>query len=178
MRPGFVRECASASMLAFPEMNQYVLVTHWHLDAPIERVWDAIVRVEDWPRWWKFVKRVVEIEPGGENGVGSLRRYTWTSRLPYELSFEMRTTSARKPVFLEGVAKGELDGRGRWDLAAESATTHVRYEWSVNTGKAWMNWLAPILAPAFRWNHGQVMAEGGRGLARHLGVKLLGTGAA
>jgi hypothetical protein len=178
MRPGFVRECASASMLAFPEMNQYVLVTHWHLDAPIERVWDAIVRVEDWPRWWKFVKRVVEIEPGGENGVGSLRRYTWTSRLPYELSFEMRTTSARKPVFLEGVAKGELDGRGRWDLAAESATTRVRYEWSVNTGKAWMNWLAPILAPAFRWNHGQVMAEGGRGLARHLGVKLLGTGAA
>ena len=37
---------------------------------------------------------------------------------------------------------------------------------------------APLLAPAFRWNHGQVMAEGGRGLARHLGAKLLSTGAA
>jgi hypothetical protein len=36
-----------------------------------------------------------------------------------------------------------------------------------------MNVLAPVLAPAFRWNHGQVMAVGGRGLAAHLGVRLL-----
>jgi hypothetical protein len=36
--------------------------------------------------------------------------------------------------------------------------------------------MAPILAPAFRWNHGQVMAEGGRGLARRLGVSLLSAG--
>jgi hypothetical protein len=41
-----------------------------------------------------------------------------------------------------------------------------------------MNLLAPLLAPAFRWNHGEVMAEGGRGIARHLGVKLLDMDAA
>jgi len=46
------------------------------------------------------------------------------------------------------------------------------------TGKPWMNALAPLLAPAFRWNHGQVMGEGGRGLANHLGVRLLSTSAA
>lgn len=159
-------------------MARYVLVTHWHLDAPVERVWEAISRVEDWPRWWKFVKAVVELEKGDADGVGALRRYTWTSRLPYELSFEMRTTSAKKPAYLEGVATGELDGRGRWDLSAEGGTTRVRYEWSVSTGKAWMNLLAPLLAPAFRWNHGQVMAEGGRGLAKHLGARLLDRGAA
>jgi hypothetical protein len=28
--------------------------------------------------------------------------------------------------------------------------------------------LAPLLAPVFRWNHGKVMADGGRGLAREL----------
>jgi hypothetical protein len=43
----------------------------------------------------------------------------------------------------------------------------------VTTGKRWMNALAPLLAPVFAWNHDQVMAEGGRGLARHLGVTLL-----
>ena len=37
----------------------------------------------------------------------------------------------------------------------------------------WMNLLAPLLAPAFRWNHGQVMAQGGHGLAQYLGVPLL-----
>jgi uncharacterized protein YndB with AHSA1/START domain len=159
-------------------MKQYVLTTHWHFEAPIERVWEAISRVDEWPRWWKYVHEVVELEKGGENGVGSLRRYTWSSRLPYRLSFEMRTSTARKPFFMEGIASGELNGTGRWHLAAEGATTRVRYEWSVSTGKPWMNVLAPLLAPAFRWNHGRVMAEGGRGLANHLGVKLLSTRAA
>ncbi len=156
-------------------MKQYVLVTHWHLEAPIGRVWEAISRVEEWPRWWKYVHEVLELEKGGENGVGSLRRYTWSSRLPYRLSFEMRTSTARKPFFMEGIASGELNGYGRWHLAPEGGTTRVRYEWSVSTGKPWMNALAPLLAPAFRWNHGQVMAEGGRGLARYLGARLLST---
>ena len=154
-------------------MARYVLITNWHLDAPIERVWHAISLVEDWPRWWKFVESVVELERGDADGVGALRRYTWTSQLPYELSFEMRTTAARRPEFLEGLASGELNGCGRWHLAREGRTTRVRYEWSVETGKAWMNLVAPLLAPMFRWNHGEVMAEGGRGLARHLGVVLL-----
>ena len=30
-----------------------------------------------------------------------------------------------------------------------------------------------FLAPVFAWNHDQVMAAGGRGIARHLGVRLL-----
>jgi hypothetical protein len=45
--------------------------------------------------------------------------------------------------------------------------------WQVATSRAWMNALAPVLAPAFRWNHGAVMAAGARGLASHLGVELL-----
>jgi hypothetical protein len=80
----------------------------------------------------------------------------------------------RRPAFLEGIATGELDGMGRWHLAPEGATTRVRYEWTVAVTKPWMKLLAPVMAPAYRWNHNQVMAEGGRGLARHLGVRLLG----
>jgi hypothetical protein len=41
-----------------------------------------------------------------------------------------------------------------------------------------MNALAPLLEPVFRWNHHQVMAEGGRGLAKYLGVRLLANDAA
>ena len=37
-----------------------------------------------------------------------------------------------------------------------------------------MNWLAPIARPAFKWNHIAVMRDGGEGLARHLGTKLVG----
>jgi hypothetical protein len=37
-----------------------------------------------------------------------------------------------------------------------------------------MNALAPLLRPAFVWNHDWVMRQGGEGLARRLGVPLLG----
>lgn len=154
-------------------MKQFSLITHWHLDAPIERVWGALVAPENWPRWWRYVHAVVELEKGDAQGIGTLRRYTWSSRLPYRLSFEMRTTALERPIFIEGVAAGDLIGTGRWRLEPHDDSTRVQYEWTVVDGKKWMRMFAPLLSPMFAWNHDQVMHEGGRGLARHLGVALL-----
>ena len=158
------------------ETRTYSFTTYWHLDAPIDIVWDAIMAVEDWPHWWKYVRRIVELQKGDKNGLGATRRYTWSSKLPYSLSFNMRVTQVNRPTFLEGVATGELNGTGRWRLKPEGETTRVEYEWTVRTEKPWMNILAPLMAPAFKWNHDQVMAEGGKGLAKHLGVRLLDFG--
>ena len=154
-------------------MRQFDLVTHWQLEAAIDRVWDAIVAVEKWPRWWRFVESVEELEKGNAEGLGSLRRYTWSSKLPYRLTFAMRVTVMTRPTYLEGLAVGDVHGSGRWHLAADGGTTHVRYDWTVVLTRRWMEALAPLLEPMFRWNHHQVMAEGGRGLARYLGVRLL-----
>jgi uncharacterized protein YndB with AHSA1/START domain len=154
------------------DMKRFALVSHWHLGAPIDTVWQALYDVEHWPRWWKYVRAVEEIQKGDASG-GAVRRYTWASRLPYQLSFQMRSTVVERPHRLEGEAIGELTGGGRWTLAGVGASTRVRYDWEVATTRAWMNLLAPLLAPAFRWNHGQVMAQGGHGLAQYLGVPLL-----
>jgi uncharacterized protein YndB with AHSA1/START domain len=154
-------------------ISRYMLTTEWHLEAQVELVWAALYAVEEWPRWWKYVLKVEDVEAGDADGVGAVRRYTWGSRLPYRLSFNMRSTVVHRPLVLAGEALGELNGTGRWTLREAESTTHVRYDWEVMTARAWMNTLAPLLAPAFRWNHGQVMAEGARGLARHLGVRLL-----
>jgi len=152
---------------------QYSLVTRWHLNAPIERVWDALVASEEWPKWWHFVKEVVEIKKGDAQGLGSVQRFTWTSRLPYRLCFEVRVKVLEKPHWIEGIASGDLNGTGSWKLDDFGDSTRVTYVWLVSTEKAWMNLLAPILAPVFTWNHDQVMQEGGKGMARHLGVSLL-----
>ena len=50
-------------------MREYALVSHWHLAAPIDAVWDAINAVEEWPRWWRYVKSVVELQKGDASGV-------------------------------------------------------------------------------------------------------------
>jgi uncharacterized protein YndB with AHSA1/START domain len=149
-------------------MSHYQLESHWHLDAPIHAVWDALYDVASWPRWWSFVIEVQELAKGDANGIGAVHRFTWGSALPYQLTFQMRTTVVQKPHVLEGVAEGELNGMGRWTLTPSGNGTEVRYDWEVSTTRAWMNVMAPFLGPMFRWNHGKVMAAGAQGLNAYL----------
>jgi uncharacterized protein YndB with AHSA1/START domain len=155
-------------------MAEYRFLTTWILDAERERVWDAIYESERWPEWWRGVLRADTLAEGDDDGgVGHLARYVWKSKLPYELAFEMRTTRVERPRLLEGEAEGELAGVGRWRLYEEDGSTAVVYEWNVRTTRPWMNLLTPILRPVFAWNHDYVMRNGGEGIARLLGCRLL-----
>jgi uncharacterized protein YndB with AHSA1/START domain len=154
-------------------VSRYRFLTTWCLEASIEPVWEAIHDSARWPQWWRGVEKVVELEPAGEDGTGQLARYTWKSRLPYELEFEMRTTRVERPHSLEGLASGELEGSGRWRVFERGGTTAVLYEWDVRTTRQWMNLLAPVARPIFGWNHDYVMRNGAEGLARLLDARLV-----
>jgi len=151
-------------------MADYEFVTSWHFNAPQEQVWDLIFHSENWPQWWPGVEKVEKLQDGDSNHVGAVHRYTWKSKLPYRLVFEMKTTRVEPISLLEGEAIGELQGFGRWQLSSESEITTVRYDWKVKTTKSWMNYLAPIARPLFKWNHDVVMGWGREGLAKRLGI--------
>jgi uncharacterized protein YndB with AHSA1/START domain len=152
---------------------EYRFLTTWLLEAPRERVWDAIYESERWPEWWHGVLEADKLEEGGEDGVGQYGRYVWKSKLPYRLEFFVRTTKVEKPYLLEGNAEGELAGVGRWRLLEQGGVTAALYEWNVRTTRAWMNLLAPVARPIFAVNHDYVMRNGGHGLAKLLGAPLL-----
>ena len=154
-------------------MKAYEFVTIWHVKAPIESIWNEIYHSSEWPTWWKGVESVVEVRKGDERGVGSIHRYTWKSKLPYRLSFDMQTIRIEPPRLLEGIAIGELQGRGLWQLSTEGSGTIVRYDWNVETTKRWMNLLAPIARPVFEWNHKVVMNWGAEGLGKRLRVSVI-----
>jgi len=154
-------------------MRAYEFVTIWRVKAPIESVWNEIYHSEKWPAWWQGVESVSEIRKGDGNGVGSIHRYTWKSKLPYRLSFDMETVRIEPPRLLEGIARGELQGRGLWQLSTEGDETLVRYDWRVETTKQWMNLLAPMARPLFEWNHDVVMSWGAKGLAARLGTTVV-----
>ena len=150
----------------------YRFVTTWCLDAPIERVFEAIDEAGAWPRWWKGVKRTELLEPGDAQRIGRVWELTWRSRLPYDLTFRSTVTRREPPYVLEGSADGELIGPGRGRLYEGRGTAAV-YECDVRTARAWMNRIAPVARPAFAWNHDVVMRQGAQGLARLLGAPLL-----
>ena len=98
--------------------------------------------------------------------------FVFRTRLPYRLGFRMTTTVVEPPHRLEGRATGELVGIGRWNLTEEQGATRVRYDWSVKTTKSWMNFIAPLAKPFFKWNHDVIMRWGGEGLAKNLNCRL------
>ena len=154
-------------------MADYEFLTTWCIDAPLERVYEVIDDSAAWPEWWKGVTAVEVLEPGGEDGLGQLARYSWRSSLPYTLQFDSRVTRIEPPHLIEGQATGELEGVGVWRLFASPEGTAVLYSWRVRTTQRWMNLWGPMARPAFRWNHDRVMHQGGVGLARRLGASLI-----
>ncbi|MBM3666318.1 MAG: polyketide cyclase [Actinobacteria bacterium] len=154
-------------------MAEYRFLTTWLLEAERERVWDAIYESERWPEWWRGVLETERLTAGEEDGLGQVGRYVWRSKLPYKLEFTMRTTAVERPFLLEGEASGELAGVGRWRFFEQGGVTAAVYEWNVHTTRAWMNLMTPFARPLFALNHDCVMRNGGEGLAKLLGVRLL-----
>ena len=137
-----------------------------------QAIWDS----DRWPSWWRGVEAVTTLEEGNGEGVGSLGRYVWKSKLPYRLEFDTRITLVERPHRMEGQASGELAGTGTWRLYEEDGVTAAVYDWNVRTTAPWMNLLAPIARPVCAWNHDVVMGWGAEGLSKLLGARLLAVG--
>ena len=162
--------------------REYRFLTTWLLEAERERVWDAIYDSERWPEWWRGRRggRAARRRRRGRDRPGRPLRLALAAAVPRPL--RDHDDAGRAPRLLEGDAVGELAGIG--PLAPvraagrrrDPAVTAVLYEWNVATTKAWMNLLAPIARPIFQWNHDWVMRNGGTGLAKLLGARLLASG--
>jgi uncharacterized protein YndB with AHSA1/START domain len=148
--------------------THFDLVSHWRIRAPVDRVWAALSDPTTWPRWWPYVQHVQTLRDGGPDGVGSVRRIDWSTRLPYRILIEVEGVESVRHERLRGRSRGQLDGEGLWLLRPEEGFTDVTYVWRVRLTRRWMRWLAPLLAPVFRWNHDGVMRAGEAGLRRHL----------
>jgi hypothetical protein len=137
-------------------------------------VWAEIERPEKWPEWWPGLEAVREVEAGDALGVGSVKEFVFKSFLPYTLSFHGRFIEVVPPRRFRVAAVGELEGTGILELSESGdQTTNSTFTWEVRTTKPWMNVVAPVAAPLFRWNHDQLMEKAGQGLGRQLGANVV-----
>lgn len=145
------------------------MITRWSVPATCERAWHEITHPLDWPRWWPGVEAVQKIRDGVDaDGLGSIHRSTWKSRLPYRLTFETESIHVERFKVYVVRATGQLQGEGRWTFSESHNQTSICYEWNVDATKLWMRIGSPILKPLFRWNHDTIMRWGGVALARRL----------
>lgn len=138
------------------------LVSHWRLRASPEQVWAALTDPPSWPKWWPYVRHVQTL--GAQR-----RRIDWATPLGYGFTVDVEVVESLPPERLRARSLGHMQGEGIWLLRQNGIHTDVTYVWRVNLHRNWMRWLAPLLAPLFRWSHATVMRAGGQGLARRLG---------
>jgi len=154
-------------------MAEYHLLTIWRIEAPLEEVYATIINSLNWPDWWTAVEKVQQLASGDADGINSVRRYTWRGELPYSLVLEVSATRIQQLLAIEGKARGDLEGIGRWRFSSKGPVSSVEFEWHVRTTKWWMNLLAPFARRLFIRNHTLVMKQGAEGLAELLNAPLL-----
>jgi hypothetical protein len=130
-----------------------------------------------WPEWWRGVESVTELDAGDEHRVGGAYRGVWRAPVVgYCVDFDFHVEEVDDPARMAGSARGGLAGRGVWRLFEQAGVCAVTFDWEVRSTRAWMNALAPVARPLFTSGHDRLMAQGGRDLARRLGVRLLAAG--
>ncbi|WP_327182029.1 SRPBCC family protein [Streptomyces sp. NBC_01334] len=144
------------------DWTRYRFRSLWALPAPPARVYDALERAEDYPRWWRQVREVNQVD--ATTGVIRVR-----SILPYDLTFTAREVRRDAAAgVLEIAMTGDIEGWARWTVTADGSGTLALYEQVVQVNKPLLRRFAVPGRPVFRLNHRLMMRAGRRGLAEYL----------
>jgi uncharacterized protein YndB with AHSA1/START domain len=144
------------------DRTRYRFRSLWALSAPPAAVYEALERIEDYPRWWRQVREVERT--GIATGIVRVR-----SLLPYDLTVTAREARRdRAAGVLEIEMSGDLEGWARWTVTARGAGALARYDQVVDVKRPLLRRLAVPCRPLLRLNHRLMMRAGRRGLAAYL----------
>ena len=151
--------------------DRYRFTDDWYVAAGTAATRDLLRQVEDWPTWWPSSLSVVPVRPRVP-GATEAARYTFQTRLPYQMVFQADVVHD-EPMAVETVVVGRVHGVGGWRVTPVDGGSRVHFDWSVDPQALWMRALSPLARPVFVWNHQALMAEGARAFADRLGVQML-----
>ncbi|MBA2780787.1 SRPBCC family protein [Billgrantia kenyensis] len=149
-------------------MANFDFDTTWHIDAPINIVFDTLTDSLHWPDWWPGLIDVQPLATGDDRGIGRTQRFTWKSRLGYSLRFTICIVRVHEPSLIVGAASGDVAGLGSWKLQQAGQGTRVGYCWQVRTARPWLSLFSHVARPLVVWNHQAMMSDGRLGLVRYL----------
>ncbi|MDX8532422.1 SRPBCC family protein [Mesorhizobium sp. VK25A] len=138
-------------------------------------VWDVLSDAELLPLWWGDAYKEVEpLDKKGKGVVGARARARARGALPYELNFIIEAAELDPGRLVVVKTFGDFDGLWRAELSPSGGGTHVDLVWRLTVERPILKLLAPLLRPAFAWNHRWTTPRGEAGLRRYLAARKAG----
>jgi hypothetical protein len=138
-------------------------------DASAAEVYVVLANGELLPLWWKGVYlEVRRLGGGGPPRVGDRLQARARGFLPYELNFVLEATVLEPDRRVEVKTVGDFEGLWSAELSQRPGGVHVAIVWQVTVLRPILKFMAPILRPAFAWNHRWTTPRGEKGLQEYL----------
>ena len=138
-------------------------------EATPEEVWEVLARGELLPQWWRGVYLEAEkLDADDEPRVGGRVRAKARGFLPYRLNFIIEATELVPDKLVAVKTSGDFDGAWKAVLSPDGEGTRVDLTWQVRVERPILRFLAPVLRPAFAWNHRWTTPRGEAGLRQFL----------
>lgn len=150
--------------------NVFRFEERWDLPgAKVHQVYDVLSRGELLPQWWKGVYLEAEkLTPGETPKVGDRIRARARGFLPYELNFIVEAVELEPERRVVVRTLGDFDGLWSAVLTQVESGVLVDLVWEVTVLRPILRLLAPLLKPAFAWNHRWTTPRGEKGLREYL----------
>jgi polyketide cyclase/dehydrase/lipid transport protein len=143
-------------------MNEYRFRTVWALEVAKAKLFDAVVDLASYPRWWPDVRSVSQVDD-------DTAEFTCRALLPYALTFRLhREEQDADAGRLRVNMTGDLEGYVQGIVAAGPSLAQLEISQEVVVNKKLLRRLAPVARPLFRANHAAMMWRGHRGLRSYL----------
>jgi carbon monoxide dehydrogenase subunit G len=142
--------------------------------APPEVVWETIERTGEFERWWGWLGDF-RLEGSGLEA-GSVLVGTVSPPLPYHMRIRVELEDCVRPSLIDAAVHGDLEGRGRLELARVGDETVASVAWTIEMMQRPMRAAARFAHPLLRWGHDRVVDATVHGFRRQLAASASGDG--
>lgn len=131
---------------------------HYEFAVGPDELWAAVTRVEDYRRWWPWLRRLrAEAFAEGE---------TWACLvqppLPYSLRLRVTLDEVVAPRFVTATIGGDIEGHAGLDITPAGEGSRLRLVSTLTPTNAVLRAFARVAQPVVRYGHDWVLDTGVR----------------
>ena len=127
----------------------------YEFSLPPQGLWDIIEQVDQFERWWPWLE---DFSLDGDSlATGSVLYGVVAPPLPYRMRIQVELTRCERPVSIEAIVRGDLEGVARLDLRPQGNGSRVQVAWTVEMMQRPMRLASRVAHPLLQWGHDRVV---------------------